>query len=135
MDKSCLMNDPNGPLFDPVHMLYHIFFQDHLALPGGVGPVWAHAVSKDLAHWARLPVALWNDELYDSLAIYTGSATVTADGDIFLVYPGICNKTLWSNCSTGTNLAVALPANRSDPLLREWRKLSSNPVVNNTQRE
>ena len=69
------------------------------------------------------------------MAVYTGSATVTDDGQIFIMYPGICNKTLWPNCSTGTNLNVAVPANRSDPLLRDWRKLSTNPAVNNTQRE
>jgi sucrose-6-phosphate hydrolase SacC (GH32 family) len=38
----------------------------------GAGPVYGHAASKDLAHWARLPVAIWNDHRYDSVAIYTG---------------------------------------------------------------
>ena len=51
MDQnSCLMNDPNGPLYDPRHGMYHVFFQDHLAMPGGSGPVWGHAASPDLVH-------------------------------------------------------------------------------------
>ena len=44
---SCSMNDPNGPVYDPVHGLYHMFYQDHLAEPregSGTGPVWGHAV-------------------------------------------------------------------------------------------
>ena len=54
-DASCANNDPSGPVFDPVHELYHIFYQDHLArpepgqLPGqslADGPVWGH--------WVRL---------------------------------------------------------------------------------
>ena len=63
-------------MFDAKHGIYHLFFQDHLAMPSfngsGAGPVYGHAASKDLAHWARLPVAIWNDHRYDSVAIYTG---------------------------------------------------------------
>ena len=51
--------------------------------------MWGHAASRDLAHWARLPVALWNDRPYDARAVYTGSATVLDDGRIALVYPGM----------------------------------------------
>ena len=69
------MNDPNGPFYDPQHKIYHVFWQAHLAQPDpvkkpgagpAVGPVYGHAVSHDLATWARLPVALWNDEYYEA---------------------------------------------------------------------
>jgi hypothetical protein len=32
-DATCGMNDPNGPFFDPVHNMYHLFYQDHIGRP------------------------------------------------------------------------------------------------------
>ena len=63
-DVSCGENDPNFPLYDPLHKLYHHFWQAHLATPPGHGPDIGHAVSADLVHWAHLPVAVWNDRAY-----------------------------------------------------------------------
>jgi sucrose-6-phosphate hydrolase SacC (GH32 family) len=132
------MNDPNGPVYDPVHGFYHMFYQDHLALPNegaGSGPVYGHAVSRDLTKWARLPVAIWNDKPYDSVAIFTGSATVV-NGKMVQMYPGICDKKRYDNCVTGTNFNLAFPTNPdSDPLYHNWTKYENNPVVNNTQRD
>eukprot|EP00729_Bicosta_minor_P028725 gene28725-30979_t len=51
-DESCAMNDPNGPFYDELHGMYHLMN----------GPVWGHVVSRDLVHWARLPVTIWNDQ-------------------------------------------------------------------------
>ena len=67
MDRSCGEQDPNGPIYDPLHGMYHLFYQVHLGMPNchtpwlgnRNGPVWGHAVSKDMTHWAHLPVALW----------------------------------------------------------------------------
>ena len=142
----CLMNDPNAPFYDPVHEMFHVFWQAHLAEPSfvdpttgrhtGAGPVWAHAASRDLVRWATLPVALWNDELYDSVGVYTGSATVDGGtGELFLAYPSMCAAGVWPTCATGGGLSIATPANRSDPLLRDWVKSGGNPVVNDTQRD
>jgi len=81
-DQSCGLNDPNGPFYDPKHKMYHLFYQDHLhqetgeGVHGGRGPIYGHAVSADLVKWTHLPVAIWNDQVYDSVAIYTGSVTV-----------------------------------------------------------
>ena len=133
-DSSCAMNDPNGPFYDPQHRIYHVFWQAHLAQPDpvkkpgagpAVGPVYGHAVSHDLATWARLPVALWNDEYYDSKALYTGSTTMV-DGSPVIVYPGI------SDPPSGGTLNVAVPANRSDPLLEKWAKSTANPMMTGT---
>ncbi len=45
-------SDPNGLVYYEGE--YHLFHQD--------GGQWAHAVSKDMIHWKRLPIALaWND--------------------------------------------------------------------------
>lgn len=133
---SCDINDPNGMFFDPSTKLYHLFYQDHLGehQPGG-SRVWGHLVSHDLVRWARLPVALWNDHAYDNVAIYTGSATIV-DGVPTQLYPGICSVNAHAPsaaCASGVNLAVAVPANRSDPLLQNWSKPGYNPVAGNVK--
>jgi hypothetical protein len=47
MDQhGCGENDPNGPVFDPVHGVIHHFYQIHLAAPPGHGPDYGHFVSK-----------------------------------------------------------------------------------------
>ena len=84
--------------------------------------MWGHVASRDLIHWARLPVALWNDEPYDNSAIYTGSATIV-DGEVVLVYPGLCHPAGAPQCATGRNLATAVATDPSgDPFLTQWRK-------------
>ena len=98
--KGCGENDPNGPVFDPVHGVIHHFYQIHLAAKPGHGPDYGlpnknirffsfvinrtprtgHFVSKDFVNWAAMPVAIWNG-LVNRLEL--------------LVYPyGICNCTL-----------------------------------------
>ena len=138
MDRSCAENDPNFPLYDPLHKLYHLFYQDHIAETqggDGQGPDIGHAVSADMVHWAHLPVAVWNDQPYDSVAIYSGSASIV-NGVPTMIYPGLCTKHNWSSCDTGTLLALAVPADHAgDPLLTNWSKPSFNPIVNNTQRD
>jgi len=127
MDKSCGENDPNGPFYDPVHSMYHLFYQDHLAMPmdgDGNGPDWGHAVSRDFVHWARLPVAIWNDHWYDAKAIYTGSTTIV-NGKPVIVYPGIKH-------GGGFTYAVAIPSDSSDPLYTNWTKPNYNPIANGT---
>ena len=37
-----------------------LFYQDHLGIGGGI--TWGHVVSRDLTHFARVGVGLWNDE-------------------------------------------------------------------------
>jgi sucrose-6-phosphate hydrolase SacC (GH32 family) len=137
-DLSCAENDPNFPFFDTKHNLYHLMYQDHLSEyqgGDGQGPDIGHAVSSDMVNWAHLPVSVWNDMPYDSVAIYTGSATIV-NGIPTLVYPGLCKQHNWSSCDTGTLLAVAIPADHEgDPLLTNWTKPSYNPIVNNTQRD
>lgn len=75
-----------------------------------------------------------SDQPYDIEAIFTGSATIV-DGKPVIVYPGLCSKSSWPNCQTGTDFAVALPADLRDPLLVNWTKPSYNPIVNNTHRD
>lgn len=154
MDQhGCEENDPNGPVFDPVHGVVHHFYQIHLAAAPGYGPDYGHFVSKDFVHWAALPVAIWNGldssfwppkaTPYDNEAIYTGSAVVVdgaaPDGKspgIVNIYPGLCNKNDWPACETGTLLAQAVPTNyATDELLVNWSKPDYNPIVENTERD
>ena len=67
-------------------------------------------------------------------AIFTGSTTVV-DGKPKFVYPGLCSKgdQSWPDCHTGTGLAIAVPANESDPLYTKWMK--TGVIMNNTQRD
>lgn len=157
MDQhGCGENDPNGPIYDPVHGVLHHFYQIHLHAPPGHGPDYGHFVSKDFVHWAALPVAIWNGidkshpegtegyiTKYDNEAIFTGSG-VLVDGaapdgkgkGIVQIYPGLCNKDDWPTCSTGTLLAQAVPADyEADELLTNWTKPSYNPIMENTQRD
>jgi hypothetical protein len=52
------------------------------------------------------------------------------------VYPGLCNKNDWANCTTGTLLAIAVAADyASDELLTNWTKPSFNPIMEGTERD
>lgn len=152
MDQfGCGENDPNGPVFDPVHGVIHHFYQSHVARPGGAGPSYGHFASRDFVFWANVPVALWNgvdyatnsSVDYDGKAIYTGSAAVVKgaapDGvgkGVVQIYPGLCVASQWPSCKTGTVLAQAVPAAYADDALLEvWTKPSYNPVMNDTERD
>ena len=140
------MNDPNGPFYDAAHGVYHVFYQDHLwaPMPDGVptgreGPVWGHAVSHDMVHWAHAPVGVWNGAgWYDMHGVYTGSATIDETGPV-LVYPGVCDVyppgsagAMVPGCKFGYAFGMARPADPLDPLLRNWSKSVHNPIANDT---
>lgn len=132
-DRSCGENDPNGPVYDPVHGVYHLHYQNHVGLHGG--RTYGHAVSRDFIHWAHMPISIWNDHPYDASAIFTGSATVV-DGKVVQVYPGLCD-TKEKGCPGGTNLCIAVPSDPTDPLQTNWTKdvYTKNPIFPDTQRD
>ena len=140
----CHINDPNAPFYDRRTGIYHLFYQLHVwedvnrsdCTSGGPGPVWGHAYSRDMVTWEPLPPVLWNDQWYDRCAVYTGSATILPGDFPVIMYPGICQQDDHThNCTTGTNLNLAVPSDPRDPLLTNWSKAPSNPVVNNTGRD
>lgn len=119
------MNDPNGPFYDSTTGLYHLFYQYN---PYGYvwgNMSWAHVCSQDLIHWKTLPVALYPDEPYDELGVFSGS----------IVLPGK-SKTpvLYYTCVDGENKQRQCQA---DPhretggqnQYESWRKASDNPII------
>ena len=83
---------------------------------------WGHAVSRDLAHWLHLPLAMVPDHWYDANGVWSGSATRLPDGRIVMLYTGSTTESVQVQ-----NLAE--PADPSDPLLREWVKSGANPIL------
>ena len=63
MDSSCGTQDPNAPIYDPRHGVYHMFWQAHTARPCAgdfrAAPSIGHAVSRDVScstsHTLKLP--------------------------------------------------------------------------------
>merc|ERR1711965_1258705 len=74
MDQhGCGENDPNGPVFDPVHGVIHHFYQIHLAAPPGHGPDYGHFVSKVSASQECSP-SLCSRPLAQRVAVVTAFA-------------------------------------------------------------
>ncbi|MGZ9868214.1 glycoside hydrolase family 32 protein [Priestia endophytica] len=68
------MNDLQRPIYiNGVHHLYYLYNRDYSW--GGNGTEWAHAVSTDLVHWERKPIAIpkYTDSAGDP---WTGSCVV-----------------------------------------------------------
>ncbi len=101
------MNDPNGLCH--WNGGYHLFYQFK---PVGVDRVhWGHAISDDLVKWRDLPPALYPDKEKDC---FSGQALVE-DDRVVAIYHGT---------QSGNAIATA-----SDPLLLNWTKHPSNPVI------
>ncbi|KAJ3680370.1 hypothetical protein LUZ60_016648 [Juncus effusus] len=62
------------------------------------------------------------DRWYDINGVWTGSATQLPDGQIIMLYTGSTNESVQVQ-------NLAFPANHSDPLLLNWVKSESNPVL------
>ncbi|KAF8007897.1 hypothetical protein BT93_K1788 [Corymbia citriodora subsp. variegata] len=114
------INDPNGPMY--YKGFYHLFYQYNPkgAVWGNI--VWAHSVSKDLVNWQALPPAIKPSKPFDINGCWSGSATLLPGNRPVILYTGI---------DTEDNQVqnYAIPANASDPYLREWIKPDNNPVV------
>jgi beta-fructofuranosidase len=105
------MNDPK-PFFHKGE--YHVFHQYNPNAPFG-GPMhWGHAVSRDLAHWERLPIALTpTPDSPDEGGCWTGCA-VEDDGVFHILYTGVHPQT---QCLATSRDLIA------------WKKHKGNPVI------
>jgi sucrose-6-phosphate hydrolase SacC (GH32 family) len=116
------MNDPNGMVYFDGE--WHLFYQFNPLGDRWGHMSWGHAVSRDLAHWEHLPLALAEQ---DGVMIFSGSAVVD-----------------WKNSSgfgkEGQPPLVAIYTGhregRQDQRLafsndrgRSWTKFSGNPVL------
>lgn len=117
------LNDPNGLLF--FKGVWHVFYQADAALsPIPLRQGWAHAASRDLAHWVRLPFALRpGPEPYDAGGVWTGGATVV-DGVPRILYTCVSGPAF-----SFQQQCAAVPADPGDPLLRAWTKLGPVPTL------
>jgi beta-fructofuranosidase len=109
-------NDPNGTIF--YRDWHHLFYQLNPTAPRGGNQHWGHARSRDLVNWEHLPIALWPLTDRGERAIFSGGATVGADGRPRLFYTSIGHPSpeQW----------IAVP--QDDDLIR-WDRPRLNPVL------
>lgn len=112
------INDPNGPIQH--NGVYHLFMQHGTAATGGVKH-WAHASSKDLAHWTHEPIALAPEaHAGDGDGVWSGCC-VDDNGTPTAIYTGVRPEV---QC-----IATA------DADLRTWTKRAAGPVITERPRE
>ncbi|RRJ67340.1 DUF1080 domain-containing protein [Paenibacillus oralis] len=112
-------SDPNGLVFYEGE--YHLFHQD--------GGTWAHAVSTDLVHWKRLPIALpWNDlgHVWSGSAVadlHNASGLFTDSGGKGL----IAYYTSYNPDSPNGNQRIGLAYSKDRG--RTWEYAAERPIV------
>jgi beta-fructofuranosidase len=107
------MNDPNGLV--SWQGKTHLFYQYNPSAPVWGKICWGHAVSTDLVHWQRLPIALWpHSGQPDQDGCWSGSALMTEDGPLFF-YTGVFPE----------SVCLAKP----DMAFRKLEPVEGNPVI------
>ncbi|GLX66230.1 hypothetical protein MU1_05740 [Paenibacillus glycanilyticus] len=112
-------SDPNGLVYYEGE--YHLFHQD--------GGTWAHAVSEDLVHWKRLPIALpWNDNGH----VWSGSAVADLNNasGLFTDSGGsglIAYYTSYNPDAYNGNQRIGLAYSTDQG--RTWQYSSEHPIV------
>lgn len=122
--ESSWMNDPNGMVYYEGE--YHLFYQYY---PYGIvwGPMhWGHAVSTDLVHWERLPIALYPDA---NGYIFSGSAVIDWNNSAGLQTGE--NKTMIAVFTHDSPSGQAQSIAYSNDKGRSWSKHPANPVLPN----
>ena len=123
------MNDPCGPIY--FQGKYHLFHQYNPHGPLWGDMHWAHAVSPDMVHWQRLPIALApTPGGPDAQGCFTGTAILDQGRPTFL-YTGVRTSPLAEATLADPKnplresqcLAVA-----TDDTLRTWKKVPV-PVI------
>lgn len=129
---SMWMNDPNGMVYYDGE--YHLFYQYY---PDSTvwGPMhWGHAISTDLVHWDRMPIALYPDSLG---WIFSGSAVTDANNTSGLgteENPPLVAIYTYHNRpmeDTGVNNFEYQGIAYSTDKGRSWIKYEHNPVLPN----
>ncbi len=124
------INDPCAPLL--WRGQYHMFYQYNPGAAVWGDMHWAHAVSPDMVHWQRLPVALSpTPSGPDSAGCFTGSALLH-NGRPAVIYTGVQSVAPDQHPTLADGHSIlretqllATPADRG---LRTWTK-RPNPVI------
>lgn len=113
------VSDPNGLVYYEGE--YHLFHQD--------GGTWAHAVSKDLVNWKRLPIALpWNDlgHVWSGSAIAdeenTSGLFTNSGGKGLVAYYTSFNPDRWNG---NQRIGLAYSSDQG----RTWKYSTDQPIV------
>ena len=116
-------NDPNGFCFYKGE--YHFFYQ-HYPYEPQWGPMhWGHAVSKDLAYWKHLPIALKPDQPYEiGGGCFSGSA-IEKDGKLYLLYTAHFNRENSNEFAHSQSQCLALSEDGV-----HFTKFPGNPIIN-----
>jgi beta-fructofuranosidase len=114
--KANWSNDPNGPVFFKNY--YHLFYQQNPYGDDWGTMHWGHIRSKDLIHWEHQPVALAPSKSRGEDHVFSGSATITKNGQVMLIYTSIGKRPpeQWA----------AVP---EDDSLVKWKKHAANPIL------
>jgi len=80
-------NDPNGTLY--CRGWHHLFYQLNPFAARIGSQHWGHARSRDLVNWEHLPIAIWPSTDRGETAIFSGGATMAADGRPRVFYTSI----------------------------------------------
>ena len=112
------INDPKPFFWNGV---YHVYFQYCPGIPYSGNKHWGHAISRDLAHWEELPIALTpTPGGPDADGCWTGC--VLEDGGKFhILYTAIPHL-------TRPHFAQVQCLATSDDLVT-WQKYAANPVI------
>ncbi|MGQ4379473.1 GH32 C-terminal domain-containing protein [Streptomyces sp. SAS_267] len=118
------MNDPNGLVYYQGE--YHLFYQYNPNGNSWGDMSWGHAVSKDLAHWKQLPLALAHD---DKEMVFSGSAVVDWDNTTgFGTKKNPAMVAIYTSYSKSTGIQAQSLAYSTDRG-RTWTKYQGNPVL------
>jgi len=119
-------NDPNGLVYYKGE--WHLYFQ-HNPYGWKWGNMhWGHAVSRDLAHWTELPIAIYPYKFDDW--VFSGGAVVDKDNTAGFK-SGAEDVIVASYTSTGRGEAIAYSNDRG----RTFTDYEANPVVKHQGRD
>ena len=113
------VNDPNGPIYYKGY--YHLFYQQNPYGDDWGNMHWGHVRSKDLAHWERMPIALWPSKRDGEEHVFSGCATVNPLGELMIFYTSIGPRDpeQWAAVPDSDDLSL-------------WKKHPANPIMTET---
>lgn len=132
--KDCLLNDPNGLLYDAYKGEYHLFCQYSPKTSFATeDKAWCHLVSKDLVHWEELGLAVLTDELGEA---WSGSGVIDRDNTSGLfddsVPPESRMVLIYTSAKGDRKYGTEkVSLAYSKDFGRTWIKYEGNPVIKN----